>query len=246
MTVAVVGTDGHQADGSVKPSVERFALVGRPVMSDLDDIRRPDLSRRQKLVLRILAEVAQEHRPQPSAFHGHRHASGVPAHGRRPGFRHGRPQDAPLEFAETPPHPGEPLSDLDTGLTEIGEDAPVFLPARLPDDDRARLVDDACQTTDVVGVVMGEDEQFQPIHAQPLEAGFRRPRLAADVYHRDAVAVADEQAVALSDIARGDLPIRRQREHTADRSPAQTPRVETGTRYQRSCRDRRQDASPRP
>ncbi|HEV7813042.1 MAG TPA: hypothetical protein VGO99_08735, partial [Leifsonia sp.] len=237
MPVAVVGTDGHQSDCCVKPSVERVALVGRSVVSDLDDIRGPDLSRREEFVLRIFAQVAEKHRPQPSALHRYRHAAGVPAHRRQPGFRHWRPQDAPLELADVPPHSREPLSDLRSGPPEIGEDALVCIPARLPDDDRPRHADDACQTTDVVGVVVGEDEQFQSIHAEPLEAGLRRLRLPSDIDHRDAVAVPNEQAVALSDIARGDLPIGRQREHSTDRSPAQTPRIDPGTRDQRRCRD---------
>lgn len=209
MSVAVVDADGHQPDCGVKSSVERFALVGRPVVSHLDDIRGSDLSRREELVLRILAEIAQKQRPQPSALHRDGHAAGVPAHRRQPGLRHRRPQDAPLELADSAPHSREPLSDLGPGAPEISEDALVCLPARLPDDDRPRLADDACQPTDMVCVVVGEDEQLQPTHAEPVEAGFRRLRLPADVDHRNAVAVANEQAVALSDVARGDLPIGR-------------------------------------
>jgi hypothetical protein len=245
MSVAVVDADGDQAHGGVKPLVERFALVGRPVVSDFDHIRRPDLGRRQEFVLGILAQVAEEHRSQAATFDCDRHTAGVPAHGRHTGLRCRGPQDAPLELAEAPAPSREPLSDLGPGVPEVVEDALVRLPARLPDDDRLRPVYDACQSPDVVCVIVREDEQFQPADAQPFKTGFRRLRITADVDHRDAVSVANEQSVALSDIAGGDLPIAGQGEHPTERSTAQAPRVDPDARDQSCSRDRGHDAPPR-
>lgn len=178
-------------------------------MRDLHDVRRHHgvAGRVEQRPLLPRAEVAErEERRTARRIDPDRDARRVALPPRRPPIA-GRPQDGPGgvadrervaggEAADLRPRLGEPLDDpLAPGLLRVGDGERV--------DSAEKRVGGAV----VVVVEVREDEEVEPFDAEPVEAGVDRLGLGTGVDERDRLGRADEQRVALPDVARGVPPV---------------------------------------
>ncbi len=122
----------------------------------------------------------------------------------------------PAHASEAAGESGSALLGRDARRSERAEHGLVGRARRRPHESTVDPPDDSVETADVVGVVVGQHEQRDSADAEPVEAGGGRLGGATDVDHRDRTAVADHQGIALPDIARSDLPARRESEHPGE------------------------------
>lgn len=62
MAVAVVRADGDQTEPGGEEFVEPTALIGRTVVSDLDDVHWSHRPRADEPILRLLSQIAEDER----------------------------------------------------------------------------------------------------------------------------------------------------------------------------------------
>ena len=209
-------------------SIERRALVRRAVMGDFDHDRRdgPCRSRaaascacspRSPRKMRADAAALRTRRSRLPAFP----LSAGSAWRRAPAARRG----ARRARRACPVIPAKPCVDRRARGAQHGDDALVVCaPVRLADDDvlaREATADTPPTWSASKWVRSRKSSWVMPRRSTHAVGGFRcRPTSIM----RDRVPVAHEQAVALADVARGDLPIGRDRRAPPERSPAEACR----------------------
>jgi hypothetical protein len=155
MAVAVVRADRDEAQACAQRAVQVRALVGRAVVRDLHDIDGTDAAGREQGVLSLLPEVAEEQRTDPPAVRLERQRARVP--GLQVRWRvGGRPQQAPVEGAETAGEAGVPLFDGDACRRERIQCAPIGVAHGSLHDRARRPLRHSCDTAHVIGVEVRE------------------------------------------------------------------------------------------
>jgi len=181
------------------------------VVRDLHHVDPSESTRGEQLVLRPLAQVPEEQPGETGARRPQHHAP-VVARRRGSGPPTG-PQNVPAEPTEPARHSRPRLLDRHPVLIERCDDALVGLPVRPPDQRPLDPIQHTRETADVIRVEVSEHQEVDPRHAEAVEAGDRRFRRSSHVDHPDRVAVAEEDRVALADIACRDLPVPRRGHH---------------------------------
>ncbi len=216
MAVGVAGADGHDGHPGAAGSQEARIVVGAAVVRHLEHVGPQVDSSPHQPLLGLRAEVpGQQHADAPDGHPGH-HGQ-VVGLGAPRGDLGGRGQDLDRGRADPPPVPGDEDLAARTGpsnrpLEHLGavvgrrqgpgrDDADVASPER------------AGQPTGVVGVQVGEQDQWQPVDAQPVEATVDgadvRPRVDEQPLPGSG---GDHQGVALAHVAG--------HEHRTGRRPA--------------------------
>lgn len=209
VTVPVLGADGEEREPGVQAVVERGALIGRPVMGDLDDIdagRGPGRRGRDEGFLLALPEIAEEQRAECSALGAHDQAACIPAELRGAGRGGGRPDDPPPDTAEFARHPLVPVLDTEARRCQALQERPVGGAVGFADDDPVGPLDHGIHPAGVIGVVMGQEHPLETPEAEGVQAGGHRFGAPPHVDEGRSVAVAQHERVALTDVARRDQP----------------------------------------
>ena len=231
MPVDVVGADGDEAGTGVECVVEGGRLIRRPVVRDLDHVDGSDRQPREAPLL-LRTQVAQQRdREGPADGVGadvdaQGHAGRVP------------PERAALLGPEDPPAErpqGALLAPLRFAhlRPRVAEDAPVALVADLgrgTDERGADPVGRGLEPADVVEVVVRQHEQGDPIDAEQGEARVEALRERPRVDQQHSPVAAEEDRVALADVAHRDPPV------LGDGPGAQQRRGDSGRRRPREQR----------
>lgn len=178
-------------------------------MRHLDDVDRAEVASAEELVLRLLAEVAEEDGGQPCPARPDHDAAVVARQHRS--RRSGWPQHLPVQRSELAALPASRLLDRHAAVGELREHSLVRLPIGCAHERPPDPVDDAGQPTAVVGVVVRQHQEVHPLDPEPRQAGRRRVGLPPHVDHPDLPRSTDQQRVPLPHVARGHLPVRRPR-----------------------------------
>lgn len=243
MAVAVVHADGNESQSCIQRPVQRRTLVGRTVVGDLDHIHRPDGARGEQRILRRLPQVAEEDRPDSAPFRLQGEAPCVPGVQirRRARRRLRRPEQPPVDRPQATGHTRMSALDRDTGRSEYVERAMVSVAHRSLHDRTLDAGRHPAHAAHMIGVEVGEDEQVELPDPQAIEARGRRRGLTSDIDHRYSISVAQQHAVALADIAGGQLPVTRHRKSAAECTAAPRADVDQRAGAQREHRDDRDD-----
>lgn len=134
MSVPVRVADRDEGERTSQPLIQRFALVGGSVVSELHDVDFPNPVQFQHAVLRFFTKVSEEDGAHPVSFEFDRDASRVPGQSGPTTRRCGRPQDAPAKSAESADHPGSSRDDSHAGRAESLQGLLVAVTRRLSDD----------------------------------------------------------------------------------------------------------------
>nr|WP_258066340.1 MULTISPECIES: hypothetical protein [unclassified Rathayibacter] len=208
MTVVVLRPDGDQPDARAERVVEGGRLVGGAVVRDLDDVDPADRQPGDAPLL-LLAEVAQE-------CDGERAAAGVRAdvdpegHARLVAPQRApplRPLDPPAQRAERAAVAADRLLHGDPGAGERRPVALVVAARGGPDERGIGPSEDGVEPADVVEVVVSEHQQRDPVHSHQAEAGLEWCGLGPRVDEQHARVSAEEDRVALPDVAHRDTPV---------------------------------------
>lgn len=215
---------------------ERRVLVVAAVVRDLQHVDRLD-ARLDEVGLRLRLDVSREQRGQAGRAQAQHQRAVV---GVRPGaaVAAARRQDRPGHRTDAALLTQGGLHDRHALVAGPPDDL-LVLGLRLgqrPDlDERHRPAQDTGQPEHVVGVLVGQQHQRDPVDVEPVEAAVRGDRVGSDV---DDEPAADDDHVALPDVAH--------REHPVARRPRRRDGCEPGARDQRSHDAGREDPPQQP
>ncbi len=245
MPVGVVRADADQRHTGPDRAVEARVLVGGPVVRDLDDVDRrdgPDVGPHP--ALRCLPEVAEQQRgghPLGSvAPRDAEHDARVVARRRRARPRpqrlepeqpevddgpRGGPEDLRTRGCEPPDHPF--VRGASGGADEGGRHRGLY----------------RCDGTDVVAVEVRHHEQVDPVDVHQVETRPQPLRFVPGVDECDGPARAEEDRVALPDVARRDRPVAGHR--PAHHEPGNADRTDPDHQHH-AGREQQGDPAPAP
>lgn len=207
MAVPVLDPDGHQADFRLQLPVQGRALISRSVVCDLDDVDGADFAGREERILSPFAQVAEKYRPETLAVDRKSDAATVAAERRlsRSGTR--GPDHAPVHCSKRAGGSRVDLGDACAAASETVQHPGIPRTVRLADERLDGPADQGLVATDMVSVVVRENEDVDAGDAEPLQASGSGRGLPAYVDHQHRIAVANEQPISLAHVARRDLPI---------------------------------------
>jgi hypothetical protein len=232
VTVAVVGTDRHDADTGGERAVEGVTLVGAAVVGDLHDVDGTEGGGRRHRALRLLPQVAEEEHPERTREE-HDDARVVPDERHRPRLGRRGPEDVEAVGAEAAGEAAGHRDDLGATVTKILEQAFVGPAVGGPHERAVDAAYDRLEPAHVIEVVVGEHEEIDSVDAQAVETGRERLGIGAHIDEGGEARVPHEHGVALADVARGELPVGRNGVRTADHASGE------GTRDHRSAQEHR-------
>jgi hypothetical protein len=245
VAVAVVGSGGEEREPGEQGAVQLRALIGRPVMSDLDDI---DARRRSRGpgphqgVLLALPEIAEEQGAEAVALGAHDQAARVPAELRTAGRRRGRPDDPPLDAPEFARHPLVPVRHTEARRSQAPQERPVGGAVGLADDEPVGPLEHGVHPAGVIGVVVGQQHPLQSPDTEVVQARGHRLRAASHVDEGRAVAVTQHESVALADVAGRYPPVAGSAESAPEFGTAEGAHVDQPAPDERDRRRRSQHA----
>lgn len=214
-------------------------------MGDLHHIDRADAPGREELLLRSLPQIAQEEAGQPRPLGADHNAPVVS--GRRVARACWRPDHPPAKRTECPRHACTSKVHPNALVDQRGVHPFVGCAIGRPDQRSVDAIHRTGEPADVVGVEMRQDQQVDPGDPERVEAGRSGLRRASDVDHRDRASVAQEERIALADVAGGDLPVARHADGSRDDPSSQGPCIRPDSDREcegRAARQHRGEAMP--